>query len=982
MALDAAHARPSADAPTHTVEAIGARWAVAAGHPLAAAAAARLLQAGGNAVDAGVAGGLCLGVVHPDMVSFAGVAPVLVHLARARETWQVSGVGPYPRAVTLEYFRDRHRGEIPPGVPRTVVPAAPAAWLTALARWGTMAFADVVAPALECAERGLPISRFTAHQMAGQEATYRQWPTSAALFLRDGRPLRAGEILVQSELAQTIRAMTRAEAAARGGRVAGVRAARDAFYKGDVARAIAAFHQAHGGLLAYDDLASFDVEVAPALQTAFHAYEVAACGFWCQGPVLLQMLNLLEGDDLRGLGHNSPAYLHRLIETIKLAFADREAYYGDPLYVKVPAAAHARAGDRVPRRRAPDAVRHAGGRCPAAGHAPGLPQRGGLRAVDPGRHRGAAGRLAQLPRLLLAPPDRARPARGRGPHPGGDPGGPRRPRPRGERVAGLGVAGRGRLRGARRPDRRPPRRSRSPPRLSRDRLVRPAGAPSLASPRAGTPRYTGPPSGVGRVAPPSSDQGERTMKMYVAGQWITKPQQIEVRNPYDNSVVDTVPRADLADAERALQSAERGARTMAKLTGYDRYKILMRAAEVMARRQEELGQTISKEEGKVIAEGRLEANRAIETITGSAEEAKRLHGETVPLDGAPGGGGKFGFTIRVPCGVVVAISPFNFPLNLVCHKVGPAIAGGNAVIVKPATDTPLSALKLTEILLEAGLPPEAINTLTGYGGEIGDRLVADKRVRKVTFTGSRDVGEHICQTAGIKRVTMELGSNAPVIVMPDANLEKVAAAVAATGYANAGQVCISTQRVLAAGRVYADFLEALRPRVAALTVGNQLDESVKVGPMVREREAVRVDEWVREAVASGARLVTGGRRRGAIYEPTIVADVKPDMRISSDELFGPAVAVTPFDDLDQAIALANDTNYGLSAGIFTESLESAMKFAREVQSGNLHVNWGPQWRADLMPYGGLKESGFGKEGPAYAIQEMTELKMVVFHLSS
>jgi acyl-CoA reductase-like NAD-dependent aldehyde dehydrogenase len=471
------------------------------------------------------------------------------------------------------------------------------------------------------------------------------------------------------------------------------------------------------------------------------------------------------------------------------------------------------------------------------------------------------------------------------------------------------------------------------------------------------------------------------MKMYVAGQWISKPQQIEVRNPYDNSVVDTVPRADPADAERALQSAERGARTMAKLTGYDRYKILMKAAELMARRQEELGQTISKEEGKVIAEGRLEANRAIETITGSAEEAKRLHGETVPLDGAPAGGGKFGVTIRVPCGVVVAISPFNFPLNLVCHKVGPAIAGGNAVIVKPATDTPLSALKLTEILLEAGLPPEAINTLTGAGGEIGDRLVADKRVRKITFTGSRDVGEHICRTAGIKRVTMELGSNSPVIVMPDANLEKVAAAVAATGYANAGQVCISTQRVLAAGRVYADFLEALRGRVAALTVGNQLDESVKVGPMVREREAVRVDEWVREAVASGARLVTGGRREGAIYAPTIVADVKPNMRISYDELFGPAVAVTPFDDLDQAIAMANDTNYGLSAGIFTESLESAMKFAREVQSGNLHVNWGPQWRADLMPYGGLKDSGFGKEGPAYAIQEMTELKMVVFHLS-
>src|SRR5438093_2883065 len=367
---------------------------------------------------------------------------------------------------------------------------------------------------------------------------------------------------------------------------------------------------------------------------------------------------------------------------------------------------------------------------------------------------------------------------------------------------------------------------------------------------------------------------------------------------------------------------------------------------------------------------------------GSAEEAKRLHGETVPLDGAPGGAGKVGLTIRVPCGVVAAISPFNFPLNLVCHKVGPALAAGNAVVLKPATDTPLSALKLTEILLQAGLPPEGIQCLTGSGGEVGDLICSDRRVRKISFTGSREVGEHICRTAGIKKVTMELGSNAPVIVMPDADLDKVAAAVASTGYANAGQVCISTQRVLAAGKVYGDFLDALKPRVAGLTLGNQLDENTKVGPMVREKEAVRVAEWVKEAVAQGARVGGGGEGRGALYPPTIVADVKPEMRISCDELFGPAVAVAPFDDIDQAIALANDSQYGLAAGIFTENLEWAWKFAREVQSGNLHINWGPQWRADLMPYGGLKDSGFGKEGPSYAVQEMTELKMVVFHLSS
>jgi acyl-CoA reductase-like NAD-dependent aldehyde dehydrogenase len=471
------------------------------------------------------------------------------------------------------------------------------------------------------------------------------------------------------------------------------------------------------------------------------------------------------------------------------------------------------------------------------------------------------------------------------------------------------------------------------------------------------------------------------MKMFVAGQWSDKPQKIEVLNPYDNSVIDTVPKADLSDVDRTLAAAERGARVMAKLPGYELWKILKQAAEMIEAQNEEIGRLISMEEGKIIGEGRFEARRAVETIMGSAEEAKRIHGETVPLDGDPSGGGRFGFTMRVPCGVVAAISPFNFPLNLVCHKVGPAIAAGNTVVIKPATDTPLAALKLTEILLEAGLPPEGIQCLTGSGSEIGDALVSDRRVRKITFTGSRDVGERICKMAGIKKVTMELGSNSPIIVMPDANIEKVVAGVVATGYANAGQVCISTQRVLTAGKIYGDFLDALKPRVAALATGNQLDETTKVGPMVRERDAQRVEQWISEAVSTGARLIVGGERRGALYTPTVVADVKPEMRISCDELFGPAVAVTPFNNIDEAIALANDSIYGLSAGIFTESLEWAMRFVREAHSGNLHVNWGPQWRADLMPYGGVKESGFGKEGPRYAVEEMSELKMVVFHLA-
>ncbi len=472
------------------------------------------------------------------------------------------------------------------------------------------------------------------------------------------------------------------------------------------------------------------------------------------------------------------------------------------------------------------------------------------------------------------------------------------------------------------------------------------------------------------------------MKNFIAGQWIDKAKKIEVRNPFDNSVIDTVPRADAGDLEKALAYAERGAKVMAKLSSYERWKILRKAADTMAARNEELGQTISREEGKVIAEGRGEASRAVETMMGSAEEAKRLHGETVPLDADPTGSKKFGFTLRVPCGVVAAIAPFNFPLNLVCHKVGPALAAGNTVIVKPASDTPLSAIKLTEILLESGLPPEGIQCLTGSGGEIGDALVADRRVRKVTFTGSREVGDRICRTAGIKKVTMELGSNSPVIIMPDADLDKVAGVVSMTGYGNAGQTCISTQRVLAAKNVYGDFLAALKPKVEALTAGNQLDEKIKVGPMVKESEALRVDQWIHEALGSGARLVAGGGRRGAIYLPAIVADVHPDMRISRDELFGPAVGVTPFETIEEAIALANDSVYGLAAGIFTQNVEWAMKFAREAEAGNLHVNWGSQWRVDLMPYGGLKDSGFGKEGPKYAVQEMSELKMVVFHLNS
>ena len=471
------------------------------------------------------------------------------------------------------------------------------------------------------------------------------------------------------------------------------------------------------------------------------------------------------------------------------------------------------------------------------------------------------------------------------------------------------------------------------------------------------------------------------MRMFLCGEWQDRSQTINVTNPFNGTVIDTVPHGTAADVDMALATLVSGAAIMRQMTAYDRSHILRKAAAIMQAREPELGRTICLEEGKILTEGVFEASRARETIDVSADEAKRLDSEVIPLDAAPGAKGKFGFTLRVPCGIVAAITPFNFPLNLVAHKVGPAIAAGNAVLIKPASDTPLSALKLVEILLEAGLPPQAIGCITGSGGEIGNAICTDKRVRKISFTGSYDVGAAICKAAGVKKVTMELGSNSPVIIMDDADLDKAAGLVAISGFSNAGQVCISAQRILTAGKVYGNFLDALTPRVAGLTTGDQLAPDTKMGPMIRERDAQRVESWVTEAVQAGAKLVTGGCRHGTIYEPTILADVSPATRISCEELFGPAVAVTKVADLDEAIRLANSTNYGLSASIFTRDIDRALRFAREVDSGNLHVNWGTQWRADLMPYGGLKDSGLGKEGPRYAVREMSEEKMVVFHQS-
>lgn len=469
------------------------------------------------------------------------------------------------------------------------------------------------------------------------------------------------------------------------------------------------------------------------------------------------------------------------------------------------------------------------------------------------------------------------------------------------------------------------------------------------------------------------------MDMYVGGRWRSGESSIPVLNPYDETVIGHVPAAGPADVEDALRAAEAGAERMRRLPGHERMAILRRAADLLEERADEIARTISLEVGKPLAEAAPMPARTAEIIRLAAFEGAHVRGETLPLDAHQGGEGKFGFTLREPCGVVVAITPFNYPLLLALHKVAPALAAGNAVILKPATHSPLTALALTEVFLDAGLPEDGLQCITGSGAAIGEALCADPRVRKISFTGSTQVGNMIAAVAGVKRMSLELGANCPMVVLPDADLATAAAAAAIAGTVNAGQVCISLQNVIVHRDVYRDFLDLVTPEVAALQAGDPQTEGTDVGPMITPTEAARVRSWIDEAVADGARILTGAEVDGAVMTPAVVADADPGMRIMSDELFGPAIAVAPVDDVDGALDLVNGSDYGLAAAIFTKDISQALRFAREARTGNVHINWTPLWRADFMPYGGVKGSGIGKEGPRSAVEEMTELKTVVVH---
>jgi glyceraldehyde-3-phosphate dehydrogenase (NADP+) len=472
------------------------------------------------------------------------------------------------------------------------------------------------------------------------------------------------------------------------------------------------------------------------------------------------------------------------------------------------------------------------------------------------------------------------------------------------------------------------------------------------------------------------------MEMLIGSRWkASRSTEIEdVRSPYDGSVVGTVPTAGLDDVENALAAAERGAVTWRRTPAHERMRILRRAAELADERTAEIAQIITAENGKTITEATGEAGRSGEIIRLAAFEGTQLYGETLPLDANQGTGlDKVGFTVRQPCGIVVAITPFNYPALLVLHKLAPALAAGNAVVLKPARNTPMTALALAACFVDAGLPEGVLSVLTGSGGMLGDALVSDPRVRKVSFTGSTGVGERITQRAGVKKLSLELGASCPVVVMPDADLELASSAVAAGGFVNAGQVCISVQRVITHPTVNGDFLDALVPKVKAIRTGDPSSPDTTMGSLISTGEAERVQRSIAAAAEAGARVLTGGERSGSVVEPTVVADVDPSSPFSQDELFGPAVAVSMADDWESAIAQANGTAFGLAAGIFTADVAGAVRAIREIDAGSIHINWTPLWRADLMPYGGLKGSGIGKEGPRWAVAEMTEEKTIVLH---
>jgi acyl-CoA reductase-like NAD-dependent aldehyde dehydrogenase len=470
------------------------------------------------------------------------------------------------------------------------------------------------------------------------------------------------------------------------------------------------------------------------------------------------------------------------------------------------------------------------------------------------------------------------------------------------------------------------------------------------------------------------------MKMYLNGAWVERDKEIEVRDPFDNSLVDAVPRATPADVETAMAAAVKGFAIARAMTVYDRAQVLFKTAAIVQGRLEEFATTIAREGSKTIREARKEARRCVNTLTISAEEAKRIQGETIPFDSFPGGEKRVGYYQRVPIGVVLAITPFNDPLNLVAHKLGPAVAAGNSVILKPATVTPLSALKLTEAFVEAGLPPLVLQTITGHGAELGDLLVADPRVRMISFTGGLEAGQRISKLAGIKKIGMELGSNSPVIVWRDADIRWAAETCVSGAFWAAGQNCIGVQRIYVHKDVYVAFRDGMVEFTAKYRIGDKMKDETDMGPMITEGEARRVERWVVEAREAGAKVAIGGSRTGALMQPTILEGVPKTATIHHSEVFGPTVNLYPVATIEEALAEANSLPFGLHAAVFSKDVDAAFALANGLDCGGVMVNDSTDYRLDSMPFGGIKSSGLGREGIKFSLQEMTEPKVICFYL--
>lgn len=464
------------------------------------------------------------------------------------------------------------------------------------------------------------------------------------------------------------------------------------------------------------------------------------------------------------------------------------------------------------------------------------------------------------------------------------------------------------------------------------------------------------------------------------GKWRKSQEKLQIKNPYSQETFASVFLPTAEDIGRSIEGAQHSFKETKKLPSHVRSQICHRVADLISKRKDELVNVLSREAGKPITQASIEVDRAISTFTAAAEEAKRIAGEIIPLDWDRSSERRFALIRRFPVGPVLAITPFNFPLNLVAHKVAPAIACGCPIVIKPASKTPLCSLLLAEMILEAGFPACAISILP-VSGSNADMLVCDDRFRLITFTGSPDVGWGIKERSGKKKVVLELGGNAGVIIHSDADIQYAISRCVSGGFFYAGQSCISVQRIFIHEEIYDTFMDGFLGAVSNLVVGDPLDEKVQVGPMISEEEAIRVDEWVREAVAAGARILTGGKRNGAIYFPTVLSEVKPDMKVSCKEVFAPLVVVEKYRNIDDAIAWVGNSVYGLQAGIFTRDIASIMKAFEEIEVGGVVVNDVPTYRADHMPYGGMRNSGIGREGPKYAIEDMTEIKVLILNMN-